>query len=84
MSSLLLGGVLPIRWHWEPIDSFYSEIIVNWFDIEVDINAELKMPLLCQIYGHRRRHIVSYLDESKDRRDAEITFSIYGSPGACP
>ena len=83
MSNLLLSGLLPRRWHWEPMNGFYSEIIVDWLDLEVDQHIEERLPTLHKIYGHQRREVIDWLDMMKDRRDTEITCSIYGDPGAC-
>ena len=83
MSNLLLSGLLPRRWHWEPMNGFYSEIIVDWLDLEVDQHIEERLPTLRKIYGHQRREVIDWLDMMKDRRDAEIMRSIYDDPGAC-
>jgi hypothetical protein len=83
VSEFWLAGCYPRRWRWEPFDSFYSEIIVNWLEIEVDEQAEIRLPVLRQIYGHRRREIVDWFAATKDRRYAETTYALYGSPGAC-
>lgn len=83
MSDQLLRSLFPVKWYWTPVESFYSEIILNWLDIEIDANAETKFPMLIKTYGHRRREVVNYFDDTKDRRDAEITLAIYGWSGAC-
>ena len=83
MTNLLLSGLLPRRWHWEPMNGFYSEIIVDWLDLEVDQHIEERLPTLHKIYGQQRREVIDWLDMTKDRRDAEITRSIYDDPGAC-
>src|SRR5215470_20002380 len=81
VSNLLLSGLLPRRWHWEPLNGFYSEIVVDWLDFEVDQYVEERLPILRKIYGHQRREVIDWLDMMKDRRDIEITHSIYGDPG---
>ena len=48
MSNLLLSGLLPRRWNWEPINGFYSELIVDWLDLEVDQHIEKKIAYLVQ------------------------------------
>jgi hypothetical protein len=83
VSSLFLSGLLPRRWHWEPINGFCSEIIVDWLDLEVDHQIEERLPALRKIYGHQRREVIDWLDMMKDRRDIEITRLLYGDPGAC-
>ena len=83
MSNLLLSGLLPRRWQWEPMNGLWSEIIVDWLDIEVDQHVEERLPILRRLYGHQRREVIDWLDMLKDRRDIEITRSIYGNPGAC-
>jgi hypothetical protein len=83
VSNLLLSGLLPRRWHWEPMNGFYSEIVVDWLDLEVDQHIEERVPILRKIYGHQRREVIDWLDMMKHRRDTEITRSIYGDPGAC-
>ena len=65
------------------MNGFYSEIVVDWLDLEVDQQIEKRLPILRKIYGHQRREVIDWLDMMKDRRDAEITRSIYGDPGAC-
>jgi len=83
VSNLLLSGLLPRRWHWEPLNGCYSEIVVDWLDLEVDQHIEERLPTLHKIYGHQRREVIDWLDMMKDRRDAEIMRSIYDDPGAC-
>jgi len=83
VSNLLLSGLLPRRWYWEPLSGFYSDIVVDWLDFEVDQHIEERLPILRKIYGHQRREVIDWLGMMKDRRDAEITRSIYGHPGAC-
>ena len=65
------------------MNGFCSEIIVDWLDLEVDQQIEERLPILRKIYGHQRREVIDWLDMMKDRRDIEITHSIYGDPGAC-
>ena len=65
------------------MNGFYSEIVVDWLDFEVDQYIEERLPILRKIYGHQRREVIDWLDMMKDRRDTEITSSIYGDPGAC-
>jgi len=65
------------------LNGFYSEIIVDWLDFEVDQHIEKRLPILRKIYGHQRREVIDWLDMRKDRRDTAITLSIYGDPGAC-
>ena len=65
------------------MNGFYSEIIVDWLDLEVDQHIEERLPTLHKIYGHQRREVIDWLDMMKDRRDAEIMRSIYDDPGAC-
>jgi hypothetical protein len=83
VSNLLLSGLLPRRWHWEPMNGFYSEIVLDWLDFKIDQQVEERLPVLRKIYGHQRREVIDWLDMMKDRRDTEITRSIYGDPGAC-
>jgi hypothetical protein len=83
VSNLLLSGLLPRRWHWESMNGFYSEIIVDWLDLEVDQHIEERLPILRKIYGHQRREVIDWLDMMKYRRDFEITYSIYGDLGNC-
>jgi len=65
------------------MNGLYSEIIVDWLDLEVDQHIEERLPTLRKIYGHQRREVIDWLDMMKDRRDAEIMRSIYDDPGAC-
>lgn len=79
MSDVLLGGLLPRRWHWDPAKVPWIEILVNWQDIELDDQAEVRWPLLQQVVGHRRREVVNYCAGSfSDYWDEEIARSIYG------
>jgi len=83
VSNLLLSGLLPRRWHWEPLNGFYSEIVVDWLDLQVDLRIGERLPILRKICGHQRRELIDWLDMMKDRRDIEITHSIYDDQGAC-
>jgi len=65
------------------MNGFYSEIIVDWLDLEVDQHIEERLPTLRKIYGHQWREVIDWLDMMKDGGDTEITRSIYGDPGAC-
>jgi len=82
MSDLLLGGMLPRRWHWQPPEWIVEEIFLNWLDIEVDPRIEFQLPTLWVLYGHRRREAVSFMVGDRYRRDMVTTRAIYGYPGA--
>src|SRR5215471_4337086 len=68
VSNLLLSGLLPRRWHWEPLNGFYSEIVVDWLDLQVDLRIGERLPILRKICGHQRRELIDWLDMMKDRR----------------
>jgi hypothetical protein len=82
MTDLLLGGMLPRRWRWDPIKVPFVEIIVDWQLIELDPKAEIGMPLLREIQGHRRREIMDWFEETGPHRDVWIA-EMYGHPGSC-
>lgn len=80
MSDLLFGGLLPRRWHWDPAKVPWIQIVLNWQDIELDDQAEVRWPLLQQVVGHRRREVINYCVESfRHRWDEEIARSIYAA-----
>jgi hypothetical protein len=45
-------------------------IIVDWLYREVDGLAEIKMPVLQHIAGHRNREVYGYLELTHDMRDS--------------
>lgn len=49
VSNLLFNGLLPRRWHWERMNGFYSEIVIDWLDLEVDQHIEERVPILHKI-----------------------------------
>ena len=84
MSDLLLGGMLPRRWHWDPAKVPWVQILLNWQEIEIDDHIYEKLPIVRQIAGHRRKDVMNFCTESfRIHWDEEITRSIYGYPGAC-
>ena len=56
---------------------------VTMLDHALAAARELDPAELIVVVGHQRREVIDWLDMMKDRRDAEITRSIYGDPGAC-
>jgi len=50
------------------LNGFYSEIVVDWLDLEVDQQIEKRLPILRKIYGHQRREVIDWLDMMEDRR----------------
>ena len=82
MGNLLLSGLLPRRGHWEPMNGFCSEIIVDWLDLEVDQRIEERLPTLRRIYGYQRREVIDWLDMMKDRATPWLPFCTGGCQAA--
>jgi hypothetical protein len=53
-------------------------IIVDWLYREVDGLAEIKMPVLQHIAGHRNREVYEYLELTHDVRDSRAA-AIYSA-----
>lgn len=75
------GSIVPkgYWWSYEPT-WFIQEVIVNWLDIEVDQQAEQKMPILQQMIGFRNREVYSFVHAYlMDVLTAEMIV-MYGKP----
>jgi hypothetical protein len=80
VSDVLLGGLLPRRWHWDPAKVPWIQIVLNWQDIELDDRAGVSLPVLQQLTGHRRCEVMNYCVESfRDHWDEKIARSIYAA-----
>jgi hypothetical protein len=84
VSDLLLGGLLPRRWHWDPAKIPWIDIILDWQDFELDDKIEDRLLIIRQIHGHRRHEVMDWFEETREHRDMWLAKSIYGLPGACP
>jgi hypothetical protein len=51
------------------MNGFYSEIMVDWLDLEIDQHIEERLPILRQICGRQRREVIDWLEMMKGRRD---------------
>lgn len=72
-------GIIPTRWWLAPEPpTIVQVIIVDWLYREVDDQAEIKMPVLACISGHRNIEVWHYLQETRDHRDMVIAESLYG------
>ncbi len=66
-----LRGIVPAIVPAPPPEPFAVQvIIVDWLYREVDSLAEIKMPVLQHIAGHRNREVYEYLELTHDVRDS--------------
>ena len=66
-----LRGIVPAIVQAPPPEPFTVQvIIVDWLYREVDGLAEIKMPVLQHIAGHRNREVYGYLELTHDVRDS--------------
>ncbi len=61
--GISFSSLFPYGWQVTQLQpsAVYAYVIVRWLDIEVDMAAEQKMPILKDIAGHRRREVVDYI-----------------------
>jgi succinate dehydrogenase flavin-adding protein (antitoxin of CptAB toxin-antitoxin module) len=80
MSDLLdWGSLFPQRWEWEKPAPWYVDlVIIDWLEIEVDSQAQQKMPILETLAGHRNWEVYNWLHETREHRAAEISRVIDG------
>ena len=71
-----LLGIVPAIVPAPPPEPFAVQvIIVDWLYREVDGLAEIKMPVLQHIAGHRNREVYEYLELTHDVRDSRAAAS---------
>jgi len=69
--NMELRGIVPAIVPAPPPEPFAVQvIIVDWLYREVDDLAEIKMPVLQHIVGHRNREVYEYLELTHDVRDS--------------
>jgi hypothetical protein len=74
-----LRGIVPAIVPAPPPEPFDVQvIIVDWLYREVDGLAEIKMPVLQHIAGHRNREVYEYLELTHDVRDSRAA-AIYSA-----
>ena len=74
-----LRGIVPAVVPAPPPEPFAVQvIIVDWLYREVDGLAEIKMPVLQLIAGHRNREVYEYLELTHDVRDSRAA-AIYSA-----
>ena len=74
-----LRGIVPAIVPAPPPEPFAVQvIIVDWLYREVDGLAEIKMPVLQHIAGHRNREVYEYLELTHDVRDSRAA-AIYSA-----
>ncbi len=74
----IVGGIFPPP----PPEPFAVQvIIVDWLYREIDGLAEIKMPVLQYIAGHRNREVYEYLELTHDVRDSRAA-AIYSGVNA--
>lgn len=57
-----LRGIIASPYQWPFYPTYVvQEVIVNWLDIEVDQQAEQKMPILQQMVGFRNREVYHFI-----------------------
>lgn len=72
LSDWQLNSILPVRYWPEPKDTKYDQVvIVNWLQIEVDMSATKKMPVLEIISGWRNREVWQWVQDHIDLLYAE-------------
>jgi hypothetical protein len=77
--NMELRGIVPAIVPAPPPEPFAVQvIIVDWLYREVDGLAEIKMPLLQHIAGHRNREVYEYLELTHDVRDSRAA-AIYSA-----
>jgi hypothetical protein len=54
-------------------------VVYNWLNIEIELNAEQRLPALRQIVGHRNREVYHYVQQLMDFKDRELCLRIYGA-----
>ena len=77
--NMELRGIVPAIFPAPPPEPFAVQvIIVDWLYREVDGLAEIKMPVLQHIAGHRNREVYEYLELTHDVRDSRAA-AIYSA-----
>jgi hypothetical protein len=77
--NMELRGIVPAIVPAPPPEPFAVQvIIVDWLYREVDGLAEIKMPVLQHIAGHRNREVYEYLELTHDVRDSRAA-AIYSA-----
>ena len=77
--NMELRGIVPAIVPAPPPEPFAVQvIIVDWLYREVDGLAEIKMPVLLHIAGHRNREVYEYLELTHDVRDSRAA-AIYSA-----
>ncbi len=77
--NMELRGIVPAIVPAPPPEPFAVQvIIVDWLYREVDSLAEIKMPVLQHIAGHRNREVYEYLELTHDVRDSRAA-AIYSA-----
>jgi hypothetical protein len=77
--NMELRGIVPAIVPAPPPEPFAVQvIIVDWLYREVDGLAEIKMPVLQHIAGHRNREVYEYLELTHDVRDSRAA-TIYSA-----
>jgi hypothetical protein len=79
LTAAVLLGIVPAIVPAPPPEPFAVQvIIVDWLYREVDGLAEIKMPVLQHIAGHRNREVYEYLEFTHDVRDSRAA-AIYSA-----
>lgn len=81
MSEFEFGGILPVIWQidhwWQPAE---VQIIVNWLDIEIEKNVELRLPVTAELIGWRNREVRDYIKWCfEDHWYEELAMKLYGN-----
>ncbi len=60
--SLEFSGWFPVKYVPKQRPAKYDQqVLVNWLDLEVDDMAEIQMPILRRLAGHRNREVYYYI-----------------------
>ena len=72
-------GIIPAIWTVDTWQAVEVEIIINWLDIEIEKHAELRLPALAEIKGHRNREVRSYIKENIHQWQEIARLALYGN-----
>lgn len=61
-------SLIPLRWL-APLNPLKYDLVIiwNWLDVEIDARADLELPILKEIVGHRNRDVHNYIKATNDQ-----------------
>jgi hypothetical protein len=75
----LIPGIIPAIWQVDSWTVEQVEVIINWLEIEIEKHAELRLPVLAQIRGHRNREVHEYIKENLGNYQEIARLALYGN-----